>query len=158
MEVEFQLFNCYVEGPVSGDPHPMTITTKRAREILYAAHEAWNRRDTAALLALYDDDLTYWNNFGGPGGGPLTITGKDELRSFLAGLAGFEALSVPERFQLKDGVGYATAAFFMKHPKTSITHSSVFRQVVTYRNERILRLEEYHDGAAFSAFLAMLEE
>jgi ketosteroid isomerase-like protein len=134
----------------------MGLTADRAREILYAAHDAWNRRDTEALLALYADDFIYWNNFGGPNGTPLTICGKENMRPFLAGLAEFEALSVVEAFQFKDRVGHATSAFFMKDPEQGITHSAVFRQIVSYREGKILRLDEYHDAAAFAAFMALL--
>jgi ketosteroid isomerase-like protein len=135
----------------------MVLTARRAREILYAAHEAWNRRDADALIALYADDFTYWNNFGGPNGAPLTIRGKENMRPFLDGLADFDALSVVENFQFKDGVGHATSAFFMKDPHHGITHSAVFRQVVAYKDEKISRLEEYHDAAAFTAFMALLK-
>jgi ketosteroid isomerase-like protein len=136
----------------------MVLTAKRAREILYAAHEAWNRRDTEALLALYADDFIYWNNFGGPNGGPLTIHGRENMRLFLAGLADFDALSVVETFELKDCTGHATSAFFMKDPVHGFTHSAVFRQIVTYEDGKILRLDEYHDAAAFAAFMALLKE
>jgi ketosteroid isomerase-like protein len=135
----------------------MVLTARRAQEILYAAHEAWNRRDADALLALYADDFVYWNNFGGPNGAPLTIHGREDMRAFLAGLADFDALSVVETFQFRDGVGHATSAFFMKDPTHGITHSAVFRQVVAYKDEKIFRLEEYHDAAAFAAFMALLQ-
>ena len=64
----------------------------RARQILYAAHDAFNRRDIESLLDLYVDDLTYWSNFGGPAGGPLTITDKPSLRTFVSGFAQLESL------------------------------------------------------------------
>jgi ketosteroid isomerase-like protein len=134
----------------------MAISQARARELLYAAHEAWNRRDIDALLDLYVDDLTYWLNFGGPDGGPITIKGKPALRTHVMSFAALDCLSVPDDFRFENGEGHANTEFFMRDPKTGLMHSASFRQVLTYRDDKILRLEEYHDASAFAAFIAMM--
>jgi ketosteroid isomerase-like protein len=134
----------------------MTISKVRARELLYAAHEAFNRRDIEGLLNLYVEDMVYWTNFGNADGGPLTIEGKDNMRAFVALWAGLQSLSVPDDFRFVDGVGHASAEFFMKDPKTGHDHSAMFRQVITYRDDRICRMEEFHDAQAMMAFVAML--
>jgi ketosteroid isomerase-like protein len=134
----------------------MTISERRARELLYAAHDAFNRRDIDGLLDLYADDITYWSNFGGPDGGPLTIHGREHMRAFLMQWSALQSLSVPDKFRFENGLGYASAEFFMKDLKTGHDHSALFRQVVSYRDNRILRIEEYHDGQALMAFIAML--
>ena len=135
----------------------MPISEPRARELLYAAHEAFNRRDIDALMNVYVDDVVYWSNFGGVDGAPLIIEGRDNLKAFIEGWAGLESLSVPENFRLIDGVGHVTAEFFIKHLATGLAHSSTFRQQVSYRDDRISRLEEFHDAKAFAAFVAMMQ-
>lgn len=136
----------------------MSISEALARQLLYAAHEAWNRRDIDFLIDLYVDDLTYWSNFGGsPNGGEITITGKAALRTHVMAFAHFDCLSVPERFRFENGRGHVDAEFYMRDRKTGLTHAAMYRQIVTYRNAKILRLEEYHDASAFAAFLAMVQ-
>jgi ketosteroid isomerase-like protein len=134
----------------------MAVTAARARQLLYTAHDAWNRRDIDALIDLYVDDLTYYSNFGSADGGPFTLAGKAALRTFVMPIAQLECLSVPERFRFEDGQGHASAEFYMRHRSSGLTHSGVYRQIVSYRDDKILRLEEYHDAPALAAFMAML--
>jgi hypothetical protein len=105
-------------------------------------------RDFESLLTLYVDDLTYWSNFGGPDGGPNVVRGKPALLTHLIAYGTMDSLSVPENFRLVNGLGHATSSFYMRHPKTGLAHSGVYRQVASYRDNKILRLEELHDAAA----------
>jgi ketosteroid isomerase-like protein len=130
-----------------------------AREIVYALHDAWNKRDVEALIALYvDDGMTFWANVGGPDGGPLTITDKDTFRRHLTAWKDMECLSVPSTFRFEDGIGRAGVEFYIRDPRSGLKHAATYRQVVWYRNHQVLRLEEYHDAKALAAFMSMLAE
>lgn len=134
---------------------PAGISESKAAELLYAAHEAWNKRDIAALLRLFDDDMTYWNNLGSADGATL-LRGKEEFVAFLAGLEGMEGLSVPHSFRFSDGIATASVEFYLRDRRTGHSHSGTFRQVLRFRNDRILRMDEFHDAGALGSFLALL--
>lgn len=133
----------------------MTISESEAAQLLYAAHAAWNKRDISGLLLLFDDEMIYWSNLGSPEGETL-LHGKDAFRSFLEPLQQMEGFSVPHSFRFNDGVATAGVEFYLKDRTTGYSHSGTFRQVLTYRNRRILRMDEYHDAAALASFMALL--
>ena len=136
----------------------MIISEANARELVYAAHDAWNKRDIEALIALYVEDMTFWANIGGPDGGPLTITDKATFRSHLSAWRDFECLSVPQSFRFEDGVGRASIEFYIRDPRSGLRHAATYRQIVRYRDDRIQRMEEYHDARALAAFMSMMAE
>lgn len=133
----------------------VATTESEAVELLHAAHEAWNKRDVARLLDLFVDDMTYWSNVGGLQG-PTIIPGKPAFQQYVAGLENMEGLSVPHSFKFKDGIGSASVEFFLRDRRTGHSHSGTFRQVLYYRDNKILRIEEYHDAAALAAFMNLL--
>ncbi len=133
----------------------MTISDSDAAELLYAAHEAWNKRDIARLLDLFDDEMTYWSNVGSPGGQTL-IRGKRDFVEFLSRLQDMQGLSVPHSLRFKDGTASASVEFYLKHLRTGYSHSGTFRQKLTFRDGRILRMDEFHDAPALETFLALL--
>jgi hypothetical protein len=67
-----------------------------------------------------------------------------------------DCLSAPETFRLVNDRGHATAVFYMRQPKTGRMHSAANRQIVSYGDDKILRLEEYHDASAFAAFVSLV--
>jgi ketosteroid isomerase-like protein len=134
---------------------PESISEAKAAEILYAAHEAWNRRDLAGLLQLFDDAMTYWSNVGGQHGG-TAIEGKPAFLDFLDPLKDMEGLSVPHSLRFRDGTISASVEFYLRDRPTGHSHSGTFRQVLSFRGGRILRMEEFHDAAALSSFMALL--
>ena len=135
----------------------MKLDEQRARIILDLAHAAWSRGDIEGVLDHYVDDLTYCCNTGGPDGGPLLITGKDGLREMLQPIADTaESVSVSEYFRYQDGVGRATIECYIRHKTTRHLMVGSFRQVVTYRGDKIERMEEFHDGAKMVAFWRMI--
>jgi len=134
----------------------VTISESRAAQVLYAAHEIWNRRDLAALLELFDDDMIYWSNVG-TASAETVLHGKADFLAFLNGLQHMEGLSVPHSFRFRDGVATANAEFYLRDHRSGYSHSGTFRQVLTFRGHRILRMDEYHDAAALSSFLALLD-
>lgn len=133
----------------------MSISESEAARILYAAHEAWNRRDLKALLELFDDEMVYWNNVATPQGDTI-VQGKPAFESFLASLAEMDGLSVPQGVKFKDGVASASVEFYLRDRRTGYSHSGTFRQVLQFRNGRILRMDEFHDAPALSTFMALL--
>lgn len=134
----------------------MATTEARARDVIYALHDAWNKRDLEAMLALYVDDFSFWANVGGPDGGPLVMNDKSALRQFFAVWKDFECLSVPQLFRFKNGVGRCNVEFYIRDPRSGLQHAATYRQVATFRGDRILRLEQYHDARALAAFLSLL--
>lgn len=133
----------------------MTISESKAASVVYAAHEAWNRRDLPGLSDLLDEDFTYWNNVGSPHGRPL-IHGKAAYIRFLAPLAEMEGLSVPHSSRFKDGVATTSVEFYARDRRTGHSHSGTFRQVLHFRDGKILRVEEYHDAPALASYVALL--
>ncbi|MEI9901124.1 MAG: nuclear transport factor 2 family protein [Hyphomicrobium sp.] len=133
----------------------MSISESQAVKVLYAAHEAWNKRDFNGLLELFDDNMIYWSTLGSDRS-QTEIRGKPEFRTFLAAWQGMEGLSVPHSVRFKDGVASASVEFYVRDLRTGHAHSGTFRQVLTFRDGRILRMDEYHDAAAFGSFLALL--
>lgn len=134
----------------------MAISRERARDLLYGVHDAWNKRDVEGLLACYGDEFTFWANVGGPDGTPLTFTDKTAFRAHLLSLVDFECLSVPHNFQFADGVGRCNVEFYIRDPASGLKHCSTFRQIGTFRDGLILRLEQYHDAQALAAFLSLM--
>lgn len=134
----------------------MTITESKAAQILYAAHEIWNRRNLAALLDLFDDDMIYWSNVGAAKAETI-LHGKAEFLAFLNGLQHMEGLSVPHSFRFKSGLAIANVEFYLRDHQSGYSHSGTFRQVLAFRDNRILRMDEYHDAAALASFLALLD-
>ena len=120
----------------------MILDEVRARDILDAAHAAWSRGDVEGVLSQYVDDLTYWSNTGAPDGGPLTIVGKMALRAFLESIG--------------DGLGRAKIECFIRHKQTGHTLVGSYRQVITFRGDKILRVDEYHDAAKMAAFWRLI--
>ena len=134
----------------------MAITSRRARELLYAAHDAWNDRDIDRLLALYHEDMSFWANIGGADGTPLVIEGKSAFRRQLLKWAEMEGASEPQSFRFENGVGRANVEFYIHDLETGHRHVLTFRQVATYRADKIFRLEEYHDAPTLAAFNALV--
>jgi ketosteroid isomerase-like protein len=135
----------------------ITIDEHRARLILNAAHAAWSNGDIEGVLNQYTDDLTYWSNTGAPDGGPLVIEGKDGLREMLNSIVAVaESVSVAEYFRFIDGTGRANIECYIRHKTTGHTMVGSYRQVVTYRGDRISRTDEFHDAARMAAFWRMI--
>jgi ketosteroid isomerase-like protein len=129
----------------------------KARIILDMSHAAWSRGDVDGVLVNYVDDLTYYCNTGGPDGGALLISGKQALRDMLRPIAdAAESVSVSEYFRYEDGVGRATIECYIRHKTTRHVLVGSYRQIVTYRDDKIERMEEFHDAAKMIAFWKMI--
>lgn len=135
-----------------------------AREIVDRAHATWSSRNVDKLLALYDDDLIYWCNVGGPDGGPHILRGKSAFKGALdAFLVSTENVSTVQSFTLHDPfslnpVGKATVYFRVIHVPTKNVLEGTFRQIVTFRRGKILRLDEFHDEARMKAFWQLVAD
>lgn len=68
-----------------------------------------------------------------------------------------ESMSVVDSFQFHSGIGQAKASYYLKDRETGDTHTSRLRQIMTFRNMQIARMEVYHDRASLNAFLRMVE-
>lgn len=131
----------------------MILDAHTAREILDATHAAWSKGDLQAMSCWFVDDITYWSNTGSPDGSPLVIHGKFGLLAMLQPiLNAVESVSVTEHFQYSHGIGRAHVEAYIRHRQTGLVLSGTYRQIVTYRAGKILRLDEYHDAAKMAAF------
>ena len=135
----------------------MELDEHKARIILDLTHAAWSRGDVEGVLAQYVDDLTWFCNSGGPDGGSLTVVGKQGLRGMLQPIADVaESVSVSEYFRFADGVGRAKIECYIRHKTTRHLMVGSYRQLVTYRGDKIERMEEFHDGAKMVMFWRMI--
>lgn len=135
----------------------MELDEYKAREILDGAHAAWSCGDIERSLNFFVEDLTYLSNTGGADGGPLHITGRDALRAVLLDIKKVaDGISVTDYFRFRDGVARATVECFIRHRTTSHTLSGSYRQLVTYRGDKIERMEEFHDAARMITFWRMV--
>ncbi len=134
----------------------MVITEERAFDLVYALHDAWNRRDMEALMAVYAEDVSFWANVGAPDGGPLVMNGKAAFRQFFMVWKDFECLSVPQNLRFDKGVCRCNVEFFIRDPRTGLQHASTYRQMASYRGDVIARLEQYHDAKAMAAYMSIL--
>ena len=134
----------------------MALNDSSAREILDVAHAFWSKGDVEGLLNQYVDDLTYWCSTG-VDGSPLTLVSKEQLRQFLLSVVAVaESVSVTEYFRLVDGVGRAQVECYIRHRRTGLTLAGSYRQVVFYRDDKIERMNEYHDAAKMAAFWRLI--
>ena len=144
-------------GLSAGGVISMQLDEHKARIILDMSHAAWSRGDVEGVLVNYVDDLTYYCNTGGPDGGALLISGKQALRDMLRPIADVaESVSVSEYFRYEDGVGRAKIECYIRHKTTRHVLVGSYRQIVTYRGDKIERMEEFHDAAKMIAFWQMI--
>jgi len=109
------------------------------------------------MLAFYADDVTYWCNAGPLDGVPYTIEGKQSMRTFLRSITAVaESATATEHFQFEDGIGRALVEAYIRHRRTGLVLSGSYRQIVTFKGRKIVRLEEYHDAAKMMAFWRMV--
>jgi ketosteroid isomerase-like protein len=135
----------------------MDLDEHRARMILDLSHAAWSRGDVEGVLSHYVDDLTWFCNTGGVDGGPLTIKGKQALRQMLQPIVDVaESVSVSEYFRFVDGIGRAKIECYIRHKTTRHLMVGSYRQLITYRGDKIERMEEFHDAAKMVAFWQMI--
>jgi ketosteroid isomerase-like protein len=135
----------------------MDLDEHRARVILESTLAAWSNADIDALVSHFVDDMTYFCNTGGPDGGPLTIVGKRTYREMLQQIVDVaESVCVSEYFRFANGVGRAKIECYIRHKTTRHTLVGSYRQLITYRGDRIERMEEFHDAAKMIAFWQMI--
>jgi ketosteroid isomerase-like protein len=131
---------------------------KQAREILDAVYLAWTQADIEALLSHYHDDMTFWSNTG-TDGKPFSISGKPAFAEFVRGLAReSEGHSVVRQFGFENGVARAKVDYALRHKETKLNLLGSYRQVTTFRDGKILRVEQYHDAPRTTAFYQMVAD
>jgi ketosteroid isomerase-like protein len=136
-----------------GESPSMLLNAHTAREILDATHAAFSKGDIAGMSSWFVDDMTYWSNTGSQDGSPLVIHGRAAHLAMVQSIASVaESVSVTEHFQFSHGIGRAQVEAYIRHRQTGHVLSGTFRQIVTYRGNKILRLDEYHDAAKMAAF------
>lgn len=134
------------EHPKTEHPH-----AKAVLEI----HAAWSRGDIEGVLDAYAEDLTYASN-AGKDTCSFVIVGKRAFREFITTIAAtYECTSAVDSLKLDDGKAHARIRYSMRHKSNGHAHSGTFRQVVTFHDDKIVRLQEYHDAPKLTAFRRM---
>ena len=135
----------------------MQLDECRARMILESAHAAWSCGDVGGVVSHFVDDMVYVCNTGGPDGGPLIITGTEAYAKMLQQIVDVaESISVSEYFRYDGEVGRANIECYIRHKTTRHTLVGSYRQLITYRGNKIAHLEEFHDAAKMIAFWRLI--
>lgn len=135
----------------------MHVNEDVAGAIVGAFHAAWSKGNVEGMLSWCHDDVTHYLNAGVPDGGPSSLFGKAELRSFFTRAASIcESATVPISFTFRDGIGRAQIEADMTHRNTRNVLSGTFRQFVIFKGFKIAALEDYHDAARMKAFWYMV--
>lgn len=129
-----------------------------AKKILETAHALWAKGQLDAVLDLYTDDCVYCVFTGGLEGQPFIVEGKDNYRTYLAPLmAANQTASTVVDFSYSTGIGRAHISIFIKHRETGHKITTTYRQIVTFRDALIARVDEYHDVARLSSFWRLVQ-
>lgn len=128
----------------------------RAEAIVNACHEAWTMRDLTRMLSYYSPDVVYTCNAETAGPRAVRYAGREAMRGFLEPvLAQIECVSVVDATHYDEVRGprlRTTVSCYMKHISTGIVLSGQYRQVLSFKNGFIDRLEEFHDAAKLASF------
>ena len=135
----------------------MEIDEHRARMILEATHAAWSRGDVEGLLKYFVDDVTYCCNTGAA----RWRTARGHRQECVS------ADAAADRRRRRKRVGARILPVrrrsrsrriecYIRHRTTRHVLVGSYRQLVTYRGDRIERLEEFHDAAKMIAFWQMI--
>lgn len=121
-------------------------------DVLHDLHAAWNRVDIDALLDCFTEDLDYWSNMGGDGA-PFIIAGKTALGSFVRSIAAEYQCSTSIASLKHDGASVrAHIAYTVRNRANGYVDAGTYRQIATFDNGKIARLEDFHDAPRLLAF------
>jgi ketosteroid isomerase-like protein len=129
------------------------LTYFQARALVERSHFCWCRRDLDGLLEQYTDDMEFWCNAGALDGGPVELRGKAIFRASLEGvLVTTVCRSHIQSFRYDDGKAFTSAFYRLQHRETRFVLAGSYRQIFSFRDGLIARLEEFHDGGRLTAF------
>jgi ketosteroid isomerase-like protein len=133
------------------------LDTEAALSIVEAAHSAWNAADLEGMIDCYVDDLVSVSNMG-PDGSLLVMTGKDEFRSrFVDVMQLVDSKTHIESFHFDGVVARVRFSVWVQHRKSGHTATGTYRELCTFRDGRIARIEDFHDAPKMSAFWRLIE-
>lgn len=146
--------------PGEGMETPTTdqLSEERALEVLVATQVAWNNRDLRALRDLYTEDIVYWTNWGGPNNQPRTVVGRQELIRHFADVRDTADIDIRlMSFRLEGGQARVKFEVIWRDPKRGFRHVYTCRNIISFANDRIRRIEEFQDAANLNAFQKLIE-
>lgn len=127
-----------------------------ALAIVEAAHEAWNNGDIEGMLASYVDDLVSITNTG-PDGRPMVIEGKKAFRAcFEPILSVLDTKTSITAFQLEGTTARIHFNTYLRHAATGFEMTGTYREICTFRGNKIWKIEDFHDAARMSAFWKLI--
>lgn len=110
------------------------MNVDRAKKVLEDAHALWAAGDLEGVLRHY----TY----------------RMYLRPIMDAN---ETVSSVLDFSYSTGVARARIAIFIRHRQSGHKITATYRQMVTYRADKMCRIDEYHDVAKLSTFWRMAQ-
>lgn len=123
-----------------------------ALAVIEAAHEAWNNGDIDKMLESYVDDMVSITNTG-PDGGPMRIEGKAAFRAcFEPIMSILDTKTSIVAFQLKGTTARVRFRAYLRHYATGLEMTGTYREICTFRENKIWKIEDFHDAAKMSAF------
>jgi ketosteroid isomerase-like protein len=127
-----------------------------ALSIVEAAHEAWNNGDIDGMLESYVDDMVSITNTG-PDGRQVVIEGKKAFRSrFEPVLSVLDTKISIAAFHLEGKTARIRFRTYLRHYATGFEMTGTYREICTFRGNRIWKIEDFHDAARMTAFWKLI--
>ncbi|MFT3730788.1 MAG: nuclear transport factor 2 family protein [Hyphomicrobium sp.] len=135
----------------------MTLDAATAHAIVEAAHAAWRNGDIEAVLDQYVDDLVAITN-AGPDWQPMIIEGKAAMRARYAPIMDIiDSRTTILSFDFDGSSARIRFGAFLRHRATGLEMKGTYREMCTFRGDKIARIEDFHDVAKIAAFWRLIE-
>jgi ketosteroid isomerase-like protein len=144
------------QGRVAPDSRPDSHDSNL--EVIQAALKYWRVQDVEALLSTYADDVVYHvYTFQDATPRFAEFGSKEAVRALLYDvLAAFDYLFyASDLLELRDGVARVQSQFVLRHRLSGESLSGSKRQRIQVANDKIVRIDEYHDIAMVNAFMRL---
>jgi ketosteroid isomerase-like protein len=123
-----------------------------ALALVESAHEAWANGDVDKMLDSYVDDMVSITNMG-PDGVPMTIEGKAAFRAVFEPVMGIiDSKTFISDFQFLGATARIRFQTYLRHRVTGLELTSTYREICTFRDDKIWKIEDFHDAALMSTF------
>jgi ketosteroid isomerase-like protein len=129
-----------------------------ALALVERAHEAWANGDFETTLSCYVDDMVHITNTAG-NGEPFILNGKEAFRArFEPVMQVVDSKTFIIDFRFFETFARIRFQTYMKHRATGFEYNGVYREICTFRGDKIEKIEDFHDAARMAAFWRMVEE
>ncbi|MDO9384764.1 MAG: nuclear transport factor 2 family protein [Hyphomicrobiaceae bacterium] len=137
----------------------MVETKQDAEELMERIFDAWNARDIASMLTFFCDDLVFVEHAGKGGASYKVRHGAQAFGDYLQTYLDVADCVSAVNFLSFDGIYIRTViGFSVIHRANNLKLVGRFRQVISLRDGRISKLDEYHDVDASASFWEMADD